>query len=77
MDQVMIRGEKLRADAMRTTGETPKDTAYWEGYRVGLVGISQHHAAFQASVGSPDLVRDARGRGYRDARLWIEGRSNG
>jgi hypothetical protein len=65
-----ITSEKLRADAMRRVAVSPEEAAYWQGYRIGLTAESEHHAALLGSIGSPDGMRDARGRGYRDGRAF-------
>jgi hypothetical protein len=55
--------EKRHADLMRRFGG---DMHYWTGYLTGLEGRSEHHDALLAGIGSPDLERTRRGRGYRD-----------
>ncbi len=65
-----LTGEKIRADVMRTTATDPLDAEYWTGYRHGLAAQSEEHDTIMGGIGSPDLARDARGRGYRDGLTW-------
>lgn len=61
---MILDQEKRRADLMRRLGQ---NADYKLGYRIGLVGQSEHHhELLLAGIGSADLGRDARGRGYRD-----------
>lgn len=55
---------------MRRTSGDP-EAAYWLGYRLGLTAQHEHEAAILAGIGSEDLSRDERGRGYQDGRAWV------
>ena len=65
---------KLRRAAVMQRLETdPVQADWWAGYMRGLrrghhgeiFGTEHEHQIWMSLAGSPDLLRDARGRGYR------------
>lgn len=66
MASTSLDHEKHRADAFRLAATDWREAEYWSAYRMALAARSEHHDALLAMIGDTDLVRDARGRGYRD-----------
>lgn len=74
MEERKFQELMLRADTLRGVSQAPEDTEFWGGYVRGLrrfyhaeaFGTDGEHKAWHGiPADEPDLVRRARGEGYR------------